>query len=699
MATVKVFDKSGEVFLGETQVVECKIDYGISKSADWSFSVPITYPIVTNISTGQFIEVWSDGSMLVKGRIQEVKADVTENFKISYKGRDYLDLLYQISPHPFAYFKNQTYMKVLAELLRFTDWKLGVVDPVLDLLKQKSTVDLRGKKSLAEQLSELFKMMGNIQYRLQKQGSKVIDLGTYENPKAIFGTQVTDGCAAFPTLVISSIKLKEDVDYQLGALSAVGPVTTTPTGRRSITMADGLLDTKVMDGTTVVIEEVKNTNFTLKNRSAVGAGGTILMRGAVPIKVGFYSPVDTIVIYKVLPSGKVKNLLIEIMSMDGSGATINGLITSIRNGTVYFGITFFGPFNNYPNVSHPGYRNLPIHDEILIAGVPNFNISAGSILFNLDPYNIILPENSDYVIRITMFNLPPPDMAILYVGYAADTNVHTKNWSEVRSTGALGTVFTNRCPSFELVVSPTNNGINLVSENQVFEEYKVAEGDTMTAQQVEDAGRALLARARSIMNNRLLGRRIYDLEASANGLFIRPGDYVKFNLTQTVGDVAVNLDNESLKVESINYDFADGFSKLSVKLTTNPELEYTDPFIETKDKSKPQTIENRADLGFNYTGHQADFTIQETTTSLHNLHPNTFTSDKIPGILMTYTPSNSMSMLVCTPVVTEASEPVFVERLSDTKFVVYASNGWSYQTSCNITLFEYRRTNLVAGAN
>jgi len=693
MATVKVFDKSGETFIGETQIADCKIQYGISKAADWSFSIPLTSPIVTNLSVGQFIEVWHDGSMLVKGRIQEVEADVTENFKISYKGRDYLDLLYQISPHPFAYFKNQTYLKILAELLRFTDWRLGVIDPVLDLLKQKSTVDLRGKKSLAEQLSELFKMIGNIQYRLQKQGKKVIDLGTFTSPKAIFGTQVTEGQATFPTLVINGIKLKEDVDYQLGSLSAVGPVTTTPSGKRAITMADGLLDTQVIDDTTALVEEVRSSVFSLKNRRVKGSGGTVLMRSSASINTPFTQSVDTMVVYKVLPSGKVKSLLLD------TNETHPFLTYSLKNGAAYFGITFFGPINNYPTNPYPWYRSFPLHNEVIIIGMPDSYNGSGSILFNLEPYNVVLPETSAYVLRFTIFNIGTNINNYMFVRYAPDTNILTKNWTELRSTGGVVNTFTDRSPSFELEIASTNNSINLVSENQIFEEYKVAEGDTMTAQQVSEAGKALLARARSIMNNRLVGRKVYELEASASNLFIRPGDYVKFSLSQTIGSTVVNLDNESLKVESIDYDFNNGIGKLSVKLTTNPELEYTDPFIETKDRAKPQTIENRVDLGFNFTAHQEDFIISETTISLNNLHPNTFTSDNIPGTLIEYTPTNNLSRLLCTPVVSNANEPVFVERLNNTKFVAYTPNGWNYQTNCNITMFEYVRTNSVAGGN
>ena len=692
MATTRavLFDYDEKTAIVEVSPMSCNIKWGISISTQWSFSLPLKEKLSKEFVPGRFVGIYNEDKLLVKGLIQETEFDYTNSFEVNISGRDYLDLLYQIPPYPLAVFKNVSYLQILYTLLNFYGWKINDFTNVYKILEERVTIDLRQKKTLAEQISDLMENAGGIQYRLSEQGEKSLDFGEFEGSIKIFGTQVTEKKSIFETAQITNLKAKTESDFAIGAISANGAnvkITTEPTPR-PITIGDGLTAQSALTKDVAVVENFMATNYTMYNKNAKGLGGIISRfyqyNTANVVYFGNSSSLasaDTAGFIEILPSGLLSDIYIDVYSI-GSADT-NALV----NGTGQISIELYGPVV-WPFTT---FSTNNLNKRLARRTFRNFTPPINRFHFNFDNDPIVIEETDAYFIAVKFEN------SISAIAFLYNTDRPTvpnrSCWYSNRKTGETSFpsnfFFFNAYGMipFKIIIQPYKKTTNFVALNETYEDYKPANNDNVNPTEANNIGKALYKRLEQMILAKNKPRLLYNLTTTGLNNVLIPGNYIEIIFNQDVGDLNVDLDGKVLKVESLEFKFDNGFGEFSVSLTDLPLTDYTDNFVQTKKSTNKRETPTPIPTVINQTTINSYINVIKTITLVNNQASNAFVRNGLYGyeIDLFLTARHS---IIGKPIIENASEKVYIESTdSPTKWILYGEDGWNNTITC--TLITY----------
>lgn len=177
---VRFFTAATDATRFEAVAESGNITFNISATAEWDVAVLRSQINADLINAGGIAaEISIDGTLIIGGMCQRVP-EGDDSPKVTVKGRQWIDTLYDEKAYSQAVYKNTPLLIVLGELLRRRNWRLGDISTMVDK-DAVTTIDLRSVEQLLPQITKLVEAAPDMYYRYggYQAGKHMVDVGLF----------------------------------------------------------------------------------------------------------------------------------------------------------------------------------------------------------------------------------------------------------------------------------------------------------------------------------------------------------------------------------------------------------------------------------------------------------------------------------------------------------------------------------------
>lgn len=675
---LRFIDNTTGLLIMDTATEDCSLSLALGKSGEWSASLPAYIEAVQQINKGNLVEIYYQGSLMMSGYVQSYSGSLSEDGKVSLKGRDIVDLLYNYRASSRALYKDRLFLEALGELLNMAGWGIGDVTTLPDPLTTKVTVDLRGEKSLLPQVASLVAKVPNISYRYGGVvgGRHTLDVGLFSRSSGIrffsppSDERVVNSGDGFidpedTTAYIGKLSYTTTLEEIIWGMEATGGQIKDNAGvERNITLYDAVQNDPTLPTHPQfpVIEQLyKQTYFMFDRERCPYPGGAIeifqgnldnwLSVGNSSTTVAGQSQQGAIWLYPM--PGKLKEIIFE--------TPVQSILGTITDNFMWW----LHEAGTYPT---PG--------AVLASGVAcNGADMTPSKRFRIsvpEEQQIVLEPGTEYVLRLG-FEKPGGYPINTYRRVATSSLANailTTRFSITVNNGGSWSSFSNAI-SAVLVTEPVALAVGgTISETQSDIAPESTEGNATLAD-IKAAGAQLWQWGKAYLNDHKDNRTEYSLDVLGDVVLPRIGDtvYVRGQAEGTIVDPFTSfaetrtlLVEKDLRVDSIKVDLGDDKREIGFGLTEGNGLTNQDAYVQLYDTTK--TVE--PPKGTVITAFLAPTTVTVPTT-IDVADPDTEMSDGRPAKLVSLdyptAPSvfRHVPMMLTTPFGVSSRGNVFVE--------------------------------------
>lgn len=245
-AIVRLKEQETDSLLADTPAVKATVSIGLNKSGEFSVDVPLNTEALVDVNTGNNVEIYQGGLLLIRGVLQKFNRALKDEAIITVSGRDVTDDLYKVRSLSYALFEDTAVSTILAFLLRQAGWMLGDIS-TMENPDALMTIDLRGEKYLINQISKLITEVSNTVYRYGDTVAEVnaLDVGVFNQSSDItFYTPSDNPAIDFDSRQVGKItSLTSDVEFteRVHTLELIGGEVQDNAGvKRTVTLQDAI---------------------------------------------------------------------------------------------------------------------------------------------------------------------------------------------------------------------------------------------------------------------------------------------------------------------------------------------------------------------------------------------------------------------------------------------------------------------------
>jgi len=243
---VRVINHIDDTLVADTPVFSANVSYGLNRSGEFDIDLPRNVPAVEGIVEGDYCEIYDSGKLLLRGIVQEVEQKYDEKTSLSLRGRDVMDNIYYIGSSPFAVAHNRAVLAVLAETLKWANWRIGELD-TLNNPTAVTSIDVRNEDRLILQVQKILEALQKANYRYGgfQAGYHTLDIGSFGKSSGIAiytppdDTRIINKASGIGWMKSFTVKtVLSDITQAVSLIG--GDITDDQSRQRSVWMGDGL---------------------------------------------------------------------------------------------------------------------------------------------------------------------------------------------------------------------------------------------------------------------------------------------------------------------------------------------------------------------------------------------------------------------------------------------------------------------------
>lgn len=689
-AILRLFEQGSADCLYETNVFSASFTRALSKSIEWSASLPLKDELYDILADSLRAEIWYDANYGISGKVQSFDINYDSSPSIELKGREEIDAMFDIGADTSLYLSSKLYVIYLFTLLNRAGWRFG---SYRDIDRTKVvTLDLRdNQKTLLTQFGTLLKEDPDLLYRFggyDYTGQPMLDISIFEDQE-VGDLQMPSDREFTNGLMLQGVKTNDKFTDRIYAADVKGGNVTDSGGvKRSITLADAISNdpTKALDANYPIFEDVSEVSFSV-----------------LPTKEG---PIGGVT--KSSPSTAITN--VAIGDIGGTGLTsywvafifhpYPGTLSEISFWTA--AITASIETNKATNpilwqIREVDESNVLSNTGILIAsGTLDSSLWTSNVrVRHTLPAGITVSSTKRYMYRIGLQS-PPATSATLQLRVSGTNNSETFRVDRSAGIASATNTSLNYQPMFEARTNGTvsSKGMKLVDIQARFVPAKTETNATLA--ETNSAGAALYAWIISTLQARDQDLHTIEVDSVGTDFSLKPGDNLLVRAKAQFIKGARD-EWEYRKIETVQYDMKDGRVETHIKFSSNrPDSEVDDPSIALYDqqKEKTQTPDGKIITPL------YEWVLTEISQLVQNTVADTTLSDGTPAVTVSVTvPAATAGFydtrIIGTPYATHSTVliPVVVELVqkptssAPTTLIVklgVKNKGWTVYDSCTL---------------